>query len=240
MEYKTKDFLLQINEGAFTDTTEYGHLSKRQKLDRKFNLSILQHDLMLLDDVAAHRGISRAELLNSMLYNAFVSSLEELPADARAFFAKHADEKVTWNRNTVPWSADLYGRAGREQMERELEEKPHSREYQTVLRAVTERVPARGPLPLSSQTNPSRVLYVSVRPEPKLCAMLELIQIIDRRFLEREIPAELKKIILSSPEFIPLVARTTERILERCKPDAKSVLGQLIARGVIGLEPLEQ
>ena len=81
---------------AFPGRPKKRSQARSSRSAKKFNIRIRHEDIILLDALSTHQGISRAALLNKILHDIMRDALMSWKADdARVFLAKTADEKAS-------------------------------------------------------------------------------------------------------------------------------------------------
>jgi hypothetical protein len=76
--------------------------------ERKYNIRVKKHDLILLDELAKQAGRPRSELINELLYQILLGEIlviEKL--DARLLIAMTADGDATYDPLFRHWSIDV-------------------------------------------------------------------------------------------------------------------------------------
>lgn len=80
---------------------------KKIKRNRKFNIRIKQHDILLLDALADQQDVTRSALINMLLHDLLRDELMSVQDDdARALLAVTADEQVSYDASAQPWVMD--------------------------------------------------------------------------------------------------------------------------------------
>ncbi|MCR6499075.1 hypothetical protein MUO32_08535 [Shinella sp. CPCC 101442] len=102
---------------------------KKIKSDRKFNIRIRQHDILLLDALADQQDVTRSTLINVLLHDFLRDELMSVQDDdARALLALTADEQASYDALAQPWVYDAIGSDCRHLLRSILEfNSPHER-----------------------------------------------------------------------------------------------------------------
>lgn len=210
----------------------------RPECDAKYNLKIIDQDLELLDALAKQADVSRAQLLNHLLWDAIRQDLSWMPADKRAWFLLAADEDLGIRAVDTPWVSDFYADAMVAKATEDREREPHSYEYSRMLGLVGDRGDiVRSYIDIS---NPPVYEYVTLRPEPKLQAMLKLFAKHDvwRGIHDGMFQQALRRFALSSREHAYIVEELTKKYLPD-GPHRYSVLGLLLSDGIVTYDVIE-
>ncbi|MDO5532002.1 hypothetical protein [Sutterella sp.] len=179
----------------------------------KINLRIIEEDLELVDALAKHRGISRATLLNHLLHDGLVHRLHRMPADQRAWLILAADRVFLGRPVDRPWVDDFYDDA-REKACEEMEQEPHSYEYLRMLGEIPPEPPAEVRAYIDLKAVDPVWEYVTLRPEPKLQVMLELLESKDVYCsVPILIPEALRRFALSNGKHASVLEELTRKFL---------------------------
>ncbi|MDA7827942.1 hypothetical protein N9A67_06930 [Rhodobacteraceae bacterium] len=100
---KKHDYTVKVDSEAFSQSSSNNSI-KKAKNDRKFNIRVKQHDILLLDLLAAHAGVPRSVLINKFLHDFLLDELMSIKEDdARLLLAAHADRDVIYDEFEKPW-----------------------------------------------------------------------------------------------------------------------------------------
>lgn len=103
------EFTIRVKPEAFPETSAQS-LSGKVRGERKFNIRIKQHDICLLDALAAHEGVARSVLINKLLHDFLLDELMSIEDDdARALLAVTADERATYDDLAQSWVLSAIG-----------------------------------------------------------------------------------------------------------------------------------
>jgi hypothetical protein len=79
----------------------------RKRGERKYNMRIKRHDLILLDELAQHSGRPRSEIINELLHRILLREFSQIRAvDARILVAMKADEDAEYDPLSSQWMVD--------------------------------------------------------------------------------------------------------------------------------------
>lgn len=82
--------------------------STHESNDKKINLKILNEDLSLLNHLASDMGISRSNLINSLILKILKKELRSIEdIDTQALIAFHADQKFQPDNSSSSWKHDV-------------------------------------------------------------------------------------------------------------------------------------
>lgn len=97
----------RINREKFMASDEREILRKKQP-SKKYNIKIKKSDLILLDAMAETNEVPRSTLLNEILHEILLKSLEEeiKDKDTKILIASEADKLVKYDHTDIPWIFD--------------------------------------------------------------------------------------------------------------------------------------
>lgn len=103
------EFTLRVKPEMFREASDQS-FSGKPKSDRKFNIRIKQHDILLFDALAEQEGVSRSVLINRLLHDFLRDELMSVQDDdARALLAVAADEQANYDDLAQSWVLDALG-----------------------------------------------------------------------------------------------------------------------------------
>ena len=103
------EFTLRIKPEMLPEASDQS-FSGRPKSDRKFNIRIKQHDILLFDALAEQESVSRSVLINRLLHDFLRDELMSVQDDdARALLAVAADEQANYDDLAQSWVLDAIG-----------------------------------------------------------------------------------------------------------------------------------
>jgi hypothetical protein len=103
------EFTLRVKPEMFPEASDQSS-SGKPKSDRKFNIRIKQHDVLLFDALAEQEGVSRSVLINRLLHDFLRDELMSVQDDdARALLAVTADKQASYDDLAQSWVLDALG-----------------------------------------------------------------------------------------------------------------------------------
>jgi hypothetical protein len=104
-----REMTLSLNAERFppSDETE---LPTRGKHDRKYNIKVMQEDVVLLGKLAETHDVTRSVLLNNLLHQILMDELQGIEEhDVRLLLAQTADQRAQYDDLSTPWVFDAIG-----------------------------------------------------------------------------------------------------------------------------------
>jgi hypothetical protein len=104
-----RDVTLSLRAERFPPSDER-ELPSRGKHDRKYNIKVMQEDVVLLDAVAKTHDVTRSLLLNNLLHQILMDELQGIEEyDVRLLLAQTADQRAQYDDLSTPWVFDAIG-----------------------------------------------------------------------------------------------------------------------------------